>query len=87
MQHLPLAAPAPQLLGAFRALTVKSPETRRTCPGRRYAAPTPVHVPATAAAPAGAPRPNGGNRRNLPTPASTGLPARTILVAKRLTNR
>lgn len=63
---------------------------KRSAPrrGRRpAAAPTPVHVPATAAVPAGAPRVVSGNRRNLPTPASTGLPARTILVAKRLTNR
>ncbi|PSC72083.1 histone H3 Lys 36 methyltransferase ASH1 isoform A [Micractinium conductrix] len=49
--------------------------------------PTPVHVPASAPV-AGAPRAAavGGNRRNAPTPASTGMPARTILVAKRLTN-
>jgi hypothetical protein len=63
-------------------------KARRKLPVRRRAVPTPVHVPATAAAPAGAPRAGaGGNRRNAPTPASTGLPARTILVAKRLTNR
>lgn len=59
---------------------------RKPSPFRFRAAPLPVHVPATAAVPAGAPR-VGGNRRNAPTPASTGLPARTILVAKRLTNR
>jgi len=29
---------------------------------------------------------SGAGRRSMPTPASTGLPARTILVAKRLTN-
>ena len=43
-----------------------------------------MHVPATTVI--GVPRP-GAARRNVPTPGSTGLPARTILVAKRLTNR
>lgn len=76
----PLWLPSPNPVGS----------KKRSAPrrGRRpAAAPTPVHVPATAAVPAGAPRVATGNRRNLPTPASTGLPARTILVAKRLTNR
>ncbi len=54
------------------------------------AAAAPVAVAVAAAPPAPvAPVPaptNSGYRRSGPTPGSTGLPARTILVAKRLTN-
>jgi len=68
------AAGDPSLLG--RASTRRHPHP-----------PLPPSASGGAAAVAGGARGSGGpGRRSAPTPPSTGLPARTILVAKRLTN-
>ncbi|KAL6780515.1 hypothetical protein ACKKBF_B12805 [Auxenochlorella protothecoides x Auxenochlorella symbiontica] len=93
----PATAPSPGMSPATQAAaTIASllggPEA---APAQRHrergaAPPAPVPAPranaaATAAAAAGLAA-GGGARQRSPTPASTGLPARTILVAKKLTN-
>jgi hypothetical protein len=58
------------------------------CPAPPHPLLTPpsTTTPCRPAGSGSSPAAGGALRRNAPTPVSTGLPARTILVAKRLTN-